>query len=135
MKVMVQYIMSNVWYQSKLKVNTKCLSTKKNIKWYDLLECYYYTKEGWCSLVYLPASFLKVHQKCDKQKKCKNCPSLFLCAGAYTNPCIKSLHLPECEPENNIGVNLKLFLKHYVKYCKNGFRDLFVGFNDFLTYK
>lgn len=58
---MVQYIMSNVWYQSKLKVNTKCLSTKKNIKWYDLLECYYYTKEGWCSLVYLPASFLKVH--------------------------------------------------------------------------
>lgn len=69
------------------------------------------------------------------QKKCKNCPSLFLCAGAYTNPCIKSLHLPECEPEDNIGVNLKLFLKHYVKYCKNGFRDLFVGFNDFLTYK
>lgn len=52
--------MSNVWYQSKLKVNTEYLSPKKSIKWYDLLECYY-TKEGVRFLVYLPASFLKIH--------------------------------------------------------------------------
>lgn len=69
------------------------------------------------------------------QPKCLNCSSLFLCAGAYTNPCIKSLKLHECVPHKNISVDLKLFLKHYIKYSKAGYGDLFVGFNDFLTYK
>ena len=69
------------------------------------------------------------------QKKCRDCSSLFLCAGAYTNPCIKSLNLQECIPDKNIGVDLKLFLQHYVKYSNAGYDDLFVGFNDYNTYK
>lgn len=69
------------------------------------------------------------------QKKCRTCSSLFLCAGAYTNPCIKSLNLQECIPDRNIGVDLKLFLQHYVKYSNAGYDDLFVGFNDYNTYK
>jgi len=66
---------------------------------------------------------------------CKKCSSLFLCGGAYRIPCVKSLNLQECLPDGIIHIDLKLFLKRYLKYSEEGKNDLFVGFNECENYK
>lgn len=66
---------------------------------------------------------------------CRDCDNLFLCCGAYKIPCISSLGLEQCKPQENVNVNLKLFLRQYLKYVEKGYEDLFVGFNNYEIYK
>jgi len=67
--------------------------------------------------------------------KCSKCPSLFLCGGAYHQPCIKSLNLQECGNGDSLHINLKEFLKRYLLAVDEGKDDLFVGFNTYDIYK
>ena len=67
--------------------------------------------------------------------KCSKCPSLFLCGGAYHQPCIKSLNLQECRNGDSLHINLKEFLKRYLLAVDEGKDDLFVGFNTYDIYK
>jgi radical SAM protein with 4Fe4S-binding SPASM domain len=67
--------------------------------------------------------------------QCKNCSSLFLCGGTFKIPCVKSMKLKECTQKDYLYIDLKLFLKRYLKYCKAGKDELFVGFNECENYK
>ena len=67
--------------------------------------------------------------------KCTKCPSLFLCGGAYHQPCMKSLTLLECNNADRLHLNLKEFLRRYLLAIDCEKEHLFVGFNTYGIYK
>lgn len=67
--------------------------------------------------------------------KCTKCLSLFLCGGAYHQPCMKSLTLLECNNADRLHLNLKEFLRRYLLAIDCEKEHLFVGFNTYGIYK
>ena len=62
-------------------------------------------------------------------EKCKSCKSFFLCGGGYNLPCMKSLHIKECDVDGAYVINIEQFIKKYLYYKSINKEKLFVGFN------
>lgn len=62
-------------------------------------------------------------------ERCKKCKSFFLCGGGYNLPCIRSLHLKECNEDGAYVIDVEQFVKKYLYYKSINKENLFVGFN------